>query len=136
MMRRVEIHVIDRDRLRLRPDGTLLAQGGAGAAGLRCADAPRQRPGRRRARPLTSRIAVIESITATTTTTGRTVECELDSADYPKGIKVSGAELKAIALIGDAFHPEWNYIISPRNQDRAVILALNLICYVLTAPRI
>jgi hypothetical protein len=76
-----------------------------------------------RGRPLTSRIAVVESIAATTTTTGLTVECELDNTDYPKGIKVSDAEMKAIALTGDAFHPEWNYVISPRNQDRAVILA-------------
>ena len=76
-----------------------------------------------RSRPLTSRIAVVESIAATTTTTGLTVECELDNTDYPKGIKVSDAELKAIALTGDAFHPEWNYVISLRNRDRAVILA-------------
>jgi hypothetical protein len=68
-----------------------------------------------RARPLTSRLAVVELIAATTTKTGLTVACELDTADYPKGLKVTDAEMDAIAITGDDFHPEWNYTISPRN---------------------
>lgn len=67
-----------------------------------------------RARPLTSRLAVVELIAATTTKTGLTVACELDTTDYPKGLKVSDAEIDAIALTGDDFHSEWNYAISPR----------------------
>src|SRR6266481_7501957 len=31
-----------------------------------------------------------------------------------KGIKVSDAEMKALDIQGDAFHPEWNYTIRPR----------------------
>ena len=76
-----------------------------------------------RAHPLTSRLAVVELIAATTTKTGLTVACELDTADYTKGLKVSDAEMDTIAITGDDFHPEWNYTISPRNQNRAVILA-------------
>ena len=76
-----------------------------------------------RAHPLTSRLAVVELIAATTTATGLKVACELDSSDYPKGLKVSDAEMDAIAITGDDFHPEWNYTISPRTMDRAVILA-------------
>ena len=76
-----------------------------------------------RARPLTSRLAVVELIAATTTKTGLTVACELDTTDYPKGLKVSDAERDAIALTGDDFHPEWNYTISPRKPDGAVVLA-------------
>src|SRR3954462_10501230 len=76
-----------------------------------------------RARPLTSRLAVVELIAATTTKTGLTVACELDTADYPKGLKVTDAEMDTIAITGDDFHPEWNYTISPRNQNRAVIPA-------------
>lgn len=76
-----------------------------------------------RARPLTSRLAVVELIAATTTKTGLTVACELDTTDYPKGLKVSDAEMDAIALTGDDFHPEWNYTISPRKPDGAVVLA-------------
>ena len=59
-----------------------------------------------RARPLTSRLAVVELIAATTTRTGLTVACELDTTDYPKGLKVSDAEMDAIAITGDDFHPE------------------------------
>jgi hypothetical protein len=75
-----------------------------------------------RSRPLTSRLAVVELIAATTTTAGLTVASELDTADYPKGIKVTDKEMEAINIIGDAFHPEWNYTISPRKQNGAVIL--------------
>src|SRR5919107_888989 len=67
-----------------------------------------------RARPLTSRLAVIELITATTTTTGLTVECELDTNTYQKGVKVTAAEMAALNIERDAFHPEWNYTIAPR----------------------
>jgi len=66
-----------------------------------------------RGKPLTSRLAVVELIAATTTTAGLTVRCELDTRTYPKGIKVSDAEMAALNLSGNAFHPEWNYTISP-----------------------
>jgi hypothetical protein len=67
-----------------------------------------------RGRPLISREAVVELIASTTTKAGLTVRCELDTRDYPKGIKVSDAEMKALNIKGDTFHPEWNYTISPR----------------------
>src|SRR5467141_28111 len=67
-----------------------------------------------RARPLTDRLAVVELIAATTTKTGLKVESALDTATYEKGIKVSDAEMKALDIQGDAFHPEWNYTIRPR----------------------
>ena len=62
-----------------------------------------------RARPLTSRLAVVESIAATTTKTGLKVECALDTRCYQKGIKVTDAEMKSLNITGDEFHPEWNY---------------------------
>jgi len=67
-----------------------------------------------RARPLTSRIAVVESIAATTTKTGLKVESALDTRHYQKGIKISKAEMKSLNITGHAFHPEWNYTIRPR----------------------
>ena len=67
-----------------------------------------------RGRPLTSRTAVVELIAATTTKTGLKVRCELDTKTYAKGIKVSDAEMATLNIKGDAFHPEWNYTISPR----------------------
>jgi hypothetical protein len=70
-----------------------------------------------RGRPLTSRSAVVELIAATTTKTGLTVRCELDTNAYAKGIKVSDAEMATLNIKGDAFHPEWNYTISPHCHD-------------------
>ncbi len=67
-----------------------------------------------RARPLTDRVTIVELIGATTTETGLKVECMLDERTYEKGIKVSDAEMVALAITGDAFHPEWNYTIKPR----------------------
>jgi len=67
-----------------------------------------------RGKPLTSRLAVVELIAATTTTTGLRVEAALDEGDYPKGIKVSNEEMQALNITGDEFHPEWNYVIAPR----------------------
>src|SRR5450432_1849108 len=35
----------------------------------------------------------------------------LDTRSYQKGIKVSKAAMKCLDIIGDQFHPEWNYTI-------------------------
>ena len=64
-------------------------------------------------RLLVSRETVVELIASTTTKTGLVVRCELDTRDYPKGIKVSDEEMDRLNIEGDAFHPEWNYTISP-----------------------
>ena len=55
-----------------------------------------------------------EPIAATTSKTGLTVRCELDTRDDPKGIEAGDAEMTTINIKGDTFHPEWNYTISPR----------------------
>jgi hypothetical protein len=68
-----------------------------------------------RGRPLTDRLAVVELIGATTTKTGLKVE-RLDTRTCQKGIKVNNAEMKAINVTGDRFHPEWNYKITPRQR--------------------
>jgi hypothetical protein len=67
-----------------------------------------------RGRPLTDRLAVVELIAATTTKTGLRVESALDTRTYERGIKVTDAEMEALDIKGDAFHPEWNYTIRPR----------------------
>jgi len=67
-----------------------------------------------RGRPLTDRLAIVELIGATTTKGGLKVECALDTRAYEKGIKVSTAEMATLNIIGDDFHPEWNYTIKPR----------------------
>src|SRR6202048_1671410 len=74
-----------------------------------------------RATPLVSYRVIINLIAATTTRTGLSVHCELDTNQYPKGIVVSDDEMDAIAITRAKFHGEWNYTISPNNRsDRAV----------------
>jgi hypothetical protein len=67
-----------------------------------------------RGRPLTDRLAIVELIGATTTKAGLKVECALDTRTYEKGIKISDAEMEMLNIVGDDFHPEWNYTIKPR----------------------
>src|SRR5262245_4140757 len=70
-----------------------------------------------RAKPLTSRTAVVELIASTTTKAGLKVACALDTKIYEKGIKVSDAEMAALDIRGDEFHPEWNYTVYPRPEN-------------------
>ena len=66
-----------------------------------------------RAKPLVSYRVIVELISATTTKTGLTVRCELDTGQYPNGIVVLDAEMAAINIKPAEFHGEWNYTISP-----------------------
>jgi len=66
-----------------------------------------------RGKPLISYEVIVSLIGATTTRAGLEVYARLDQRDYPKGIEVSNAELAAVNLTGDRFHPEWNYTIVP-----------------------
>ncbi|MBR3239797.1 MAG: ISAzo13 family transposase, partial [Oscillospiraceae bacterium] len=43
-----------------------------------------------------------------------TIQCQLDLNQYPKGIKVSDDELASVNIVGDEFHPNWNYTILPQ----------------------
>jgi hypothetical protein len=70
-----------------------------------------------RAMPLASLLIVIALISNTTTKTGLKIHCGLDPNSYPKGIKVSDAEMATLNITRDAFHPEWNYSIAPRNKN-------------------
>ena len=67
-----------------------------------------------RGKPLLSREVIVNLIGATTTRGGLDVYARLDERDYPKSIPVSDAELAAVSLAGEEFHPEWNYTIKPR----------------------
>jgi hypothetical protein len=69
-----------------------------------------------RGKPLVSHRVIVQLIGATTTQTGLTVRCELDASRYPKGVKVTAAEMAALAIERDPFHGEWNYTISPSQQ--------------------
>lgn len=67
-----------------------------------------------RGRPLVSHEVVVNLIASTTTKAGLKVKCSLDTSIYPKGIKISDAELKKVRILKADFHGEWNYIVLPK----------------------
>jgi len=66
-----------------------------------------------RGKPLISYGLIINLISATKTTTGLEIKCDLDTNSYEKGIKISDKELKQINIEKDEFHGDWNYVIKP-----------------------
>jgi hypothetical protein len=66
-----------------------------------------------RGKPLVSHEVIVNLIASTTTRTGLTVKCELDTKKYTKGIKITDKELKQVNIVRDDFHGEWNYAIHP-----------------------
>src|SRR5664279_1714703 len=74
-----------------------------------------------RGQPLTSYQVVIELIGATTTRTGLTAHAEADTNSYPRGIKISDAQMAAIdpQLKPDKFHGEWNYTVKPAAANKS-----------------
>jgi len=83
-----------------------------------------------RGRPLTSHEVIVNTIAATTTRTGLTVTAELDTAEYPKGVKISNKQMRELdnsgALRRHEFHGEWNYTLVP---------PANCACYFLTVTK-
>ncbi len=67
-----------------------------------------------RGKPLTSYAVILKLIASTRTEAGLTVQCQLDTNTYPTGLTVSKEALATLALVPDAFHGEWNYVILPR----------------------
>ena len=61
-----------------------------------------------RGKPLRSFRTIVQLIAATTTETGLTVRAELDDNKYPKGLKISDAQIAAVNIFPHAFHGEWN----------------------------
>jgi transposase len=70
-----------------------------------------------RAKPLLTYLVIVQLIASTTTDTGLTVACRLDTNIYEKGIKISDAEMARLNIHPAAFHGEWNYTIRPRPRD-------------------
>jgi transposase len=71
-----------------------------------------------RGRPLTSHEVIVSLIASTRTRTGLTVSAELDTGQYPKGIKISDRQMRDLeqgSLRRHDWHPEWNYsLAAPR----------------------
>ena len=68
--------------------------------------------------PLTSHEVVVNSIAATTTRTGLTVAAELDTGNYPEGVKIGDRQMAALPLERNAWHGDWNYTLRPGGFTR------------------
>ena len=68
-----------------------------------------------RGEPLRDYETIVKLISGTTTAKGLKVTCRLDRRKYPKGRKVTNAEMKHVNLERDTFHGDWNYTIRPRS---------------------
>jgi hypothetical protein len=66
-----------------------------------------------RGRPLISHEVIVNLIASTKTRSGLKVRAELDTADYPKGLAVTDADLATINIERNEFHGDWNYCIRP-----------------------
>ncbi|MET8134107.1 ISAzo13 family transposase [Streptomyces sp. NPDC005251] len=73
-----------------------------------------------RGQPLTSYEVLLETISATRTSTGLTVHAALDENAYPTGHVLTRSERKNVdqRVERDEFHGEWNYTITPQGPDQ------------------
>ena len=72
-----------------------------------------------RGRPLASHEVIVNTIAATTTTTGLRVRAELDTSAYDTGIKISDRQMDALPLSRHDWHGDWNYTLHPEDYDQA-----------------
>jgi len=68
-----------------------------------------------RGMPLVSHEVIIKLIGSTTTKEGLKIGASLDADIYPKGLKVTDAEMDALSIKQADFHGEWNYLLTPRS---------------------
>jgi hypothetical protein len=66
-----------------------------------------------RGRPLRTHQVIVDLISSTTTVTGLTVRCVLDTGDYPTGIKYTKKQVDVLPITYHDFHGEWNYCVRP-----------------------
>ena len=80
-----------------------------------------------RGRPLASHEVIIQTIAATTTRTGLTVQAQLDAGSYPSGIKITDKQMRELEDSGvlhrHQFHGEWNYSLRPASQLRVLFIS-------------
>ena len=66
-------------------------------------------------RPLKTHQVIIDLISSTTTATGLTVHCTLDTSQYPTRISYTAAQVQALPLQRHDFHGQWNYSLLPND---------------------
>ena len=66
-----------------------------------------------RGRSLKTHQIIVDLIAATTTSTGLTVQCVLDTDQYPTGIKYTNEDVDALPITRHDFHGDRNYTLAP-----------------------
>jgi len=66
-----------------------------------------------RGRPLRTHQVIVDLIRNTTTETGLTVHCVLDTGQYPTGLRYTKKDVDALPITRHDFHGEWNYTLDP-----------------------
>jgi hypothetical protein len=84
-----------------------------------------------RGKRLRSFRTIVQLIAATMTDAGLKIRAELDENKYPKGVKISDAQLAAANLRRHSFDGDWNYTISPIADKK---LSRNRLLYLWIAP--
>jgi hypothetical protein len=69
-----------------------------------------------RGRPLTSLRTIVDLISATSTTTGLTIQAAHDPNWYPKGVKITDRQLAELPLRPHDWHGEWNYTLDVQSD--------------------
>jgi hypothetical protein len=65
---------------------------------------------------------IIDLISNTTTTTGLSVHCVLDTDQYPTGIKYAAKDVDALPITRHDFHGEWNYTVQPTRPNTTYVI--------------
>lgn len=76
-----------------------------------------------RGKPLISHEVIVNLIANTTSSTGLKVRAELDTALYPKGIKVTKDVMNRLPIERDEFHSDWNYTIWPGDTRSKLVVS-------------
>ena len=63
---------------------------------------------------MTTYETIVDRIGNTRTAAGLRVQAKLDANQYATGVTVTKEQMKALVLVPDAFHGEWNYKLVPR----------------------
>jgi Rhodopirellula transposase DDE domain len=72
-----------------------------------------------RGRPLTSHQAVVELISAITST-GLTVTAELDPSEYPTSLTYTKKQVDALPIDHHGFYGGWNYTVRPEPHETPI----------------
>lgn len=74
-----------------------------------------------RGKPLVSIETIVNLIGATKTKKGLNIKTSVDINEYTKGIKITDAEMEALAISRNEFHGEWNYVLYPRKIVQVIL---------------